>query len=61
MFTPGITVELPNTKIPPGESVKLKITADKKELKGVRQQPKILMITNDPRSPKVIITVDIRE
>ena len=61
MFTPGITVELPNTKIPPGESVKLKITADKKELKGIRQQPKILMITNDPRSPKVIITVDIRE
>lgn len=61
MFTSGITVELPNTKIPPGESVKLRITADKKELKGVRQQPKVLMITNDPRSPKVIISVDIRE
>ena len=61
MFTPGILVELPNTKIPPGESVKLKITADRKELKGVRQQPKILMITNDPRNPKVIVSVDIRE
>mgnify|MGYP002623357351 CR=1 FL=1 len=61
MFTTGITVELPNMKIPPGESTKLKITADRKELRGVKQQPKVLMITNDPGNPKVVITVDIRE
>ena len=61
MFTPGLTVELPSTKIPPGESVRMKVTADKKELRNVRQQPKLLMITNDPNNPKVIVTVEVRE
>ena len=60
MFTAGLSVELSSAKVAPGESVKLKVTADRKTLKDVRQKPRILMITNDPVQPKVIITVDVK-
>ena len=60
MFTDGITVDLSNSVIQPGTSAKLRVTADKKAMKGVKRQPRILMITNDPRSPKVIIDVNIK-
>lgn len=60
MFTAGLSVELSSAKVAPGESVKLKVTADRKTLKDVRQKPRILMITNDPVQPKVIVTVDVK-
>ncbi len=60
MFTEGLEVELSNTVIQPGTSAKLRVTADKKAMKGVKRQPRILMITNDPRSPKVIIDVNVK-
>ena len=61
MFTTGLMVDLTDTKIPPGGSVKLKVTADRKALKNVRQQPRVLMITNDPRTPKVVIDVLVKQ
>ena len=60
MFTTGLMVDLTDTKIPPGGSAKLKVTADRKALKNVRQQPRVLMITNDPRTPKVVIDVLVK-
>ena len=60
LFTPGLTIDLSTTVIPPGESAKLKVTAEKKSLKDVRKQPRILMITNDPRNPKVMVDVNIK-
>ena len=60
MFTAGLIVDLSDTKIPPGGSVKLKVTADRKALKNVKQQPRVLMITNDPRTPKVVIDVNVK-
>ncbi len=60
MFTTGLMVDLSDTKIPPGGSAKLKVTADRKGLKGVKQQPRVLMITNDPRNPKVVIDVNVK-
>ncbi len=60
LFTPGLTIDLSATVIPPGESAKLKVTAEKKSLKDVRKQPRILMITNDPRNPKVMVDVNIK-
>ena len=60
MYTPGLSVELSSAKVPPGESVKLKITADRKTLRETRQKPRILMITNDPVQPKAIITVNVK-
>lgn len=58
-FTEGLILELPDTVISPGESVKMKITADKKLMRGSKEQPRILIISNDPRMPKTIIDVNI--
>ncbi len=59
-FTEGLTVELNDKVIQPGMSTKLRVTAEKKLLRGVKKQPKLLLITNDPRSPKVIIDVNVK-
>ena len=55
MSTVGLEVSLNNTHIEPGKSAKLKITA----LAGLlqRRRPRVLMITNDPKQPKVEIKV----
>ena len=60
MFTTGLKVSLSNTRLAPCEEEKMKITADKKELKTTRQKPRILMITNDPENPKRIIKVKVK-
>lgn len=60
MFTDGLTVDLSDTVIQPGNSAKLRVTVDKKAMKGVKRQPRILMITNDPRYPKVVVDVNIK-
>lgn len=60
MFTDGLTLDLSSAVIHPGEEAKLRITADKKMLRGVKKQPRVLLITNDPRMPKVIIDVNVK-
>ncbi len=60
MFTPGLKIRLNKSKVAAGESAKLKITAYKKLLKGARSEPRVLMITNDPDNPKVIVHVNVR-
>lgn len=58
MFTVGIQVSLGKTKLAPGESTKLKITVNDIELQQLNKvRPRILMITNDPKNPKVIIEI----
>lgn len=58
MFTLGLQVQLKKSKIAPGETVKLKVTAVADELKKSRAKtPRILMITNDPDHAKVTIRV----
>lgn len=60
MFTMGLQVSLNKTKIQPGETAKMKITANASELKNSRsKKPRVLMITNDPEKSKVIIQVVI--
>ena len=56
MYTTGLQVLLSQRKIEPGEYAKLKITALGKDFRLARN-PRILMITNDPDHPKVIIEV----
>ena len=58
MFTPGLKVTLSKRELKPGETAKLKITGIAKELKRARTKPRVLMITNDPDKPKVVITVN---
>lgn len=58
MFTRGLKMTLGKSRLAPGETTKLKVTAYAAELKKVRTRPRILMITNDPRRPKVLITIN---
>lgn len=57
MFTTGLEVTLSKRKLAPGESTKLKITGIADKLKNLRTRPRILMITNDPSNPKVVIEI----
>lgn len=57
MFTVGLQVSLNKQKLQPGESAKLKVTAEKRLLKTARSKPRVLMITNDPNMPKVTINI----
>ena len=59
-FTEGVTLELGETVIHPGESAKLKVVAERKILKGVVEQPRVLLITNDPKASKVIIDINVK-
>lgn len=60
MFTTGLKVRLNKSRLAPGESAKLKITAYKKQLKNARSRPRVLMITNDPNKSKVVIHVNVK-
>lgn len=60
MFTVGLQVSLNRQELQPGESAKIKITAEKKQLKTARSMPRVLMITNDPNQPKVSIKIIAR-
>ena len=33
---------------------------DEKQLKNVKAEPRVLMITNDPKQPKVVITINVK-
>ncbi len=61
LFTIGLRVSLDKSRLNPGESTKLKITAIREELKQARTRPRILMITNDPRKPKITINIRAKE
>ena len=58
LFTKGLQVSLGKRTLKAGEHTKLKITALREDLQKVRTRPRILMITNDPRKPKVTITIN---
>jgi len=57
MFTRGLKVTLSKSRLLPGETATLKITAVAAELKKARRTPRVLMITNDPKLSKVVITI----
>lgn len=59
MFTSGLQLSLNRTSISPGEEATLKVTAKERELRRVRNMPRILMITNDPEHPKVVIKIKV--
>jgi hypothetical protein len=59
MFTTGLQVSLGKSQLAPGESTELKITGEQKGLKNARSKPRVLMITNDPDQPKVVIHINV--
>ena len=61
MFTMGLQVNLKKSKIQPGETVKMKVTAVAADLKKSRvRHPRILMITNDPDHAKVMVKINVQ-
>lgn len=60
MFTGGLEISLGKKTLKPGETTKLKITAERAELLKSRTRPRILMIVNDPQKPKVVITINAK-
>lgn len=59
VFNSALGVHLKKRVLKPGTSTKMKITAYGKHLKRVKGTPRVLMITNDPNCPKVIIKVNV--
>lgn len=57
MFTAGLKLSLSSQRIAPGQSAKLRITGHRDALRRAKSQPRILMITNDPDHPKVVINI----
>jgi|SRR5574344_228224 hypothetical protein len=60
MFTSGLEMSLGKTRLMPGETTKLKVTAIARDLKKARSKPRVLMITNDPEHPKVVIQINAK-
>ena len=61
MFTMGLQVQLKKSKIEPGETVKMRVTVVKPDLKKSRaKNPRILMITNDPDNAKVVVKIHVK-
>lgn len=58
MFTSGLSVSLNKTKLEPGETARLRITAESRLLKQ-KVRPRVLMITNDPDHAKVVIDIKV--
>ncbi|MBR1518716.1 MAG: DUF1573 domain-containing protein [Prevotella sp.] len=61
MFTGGVEVSLPTTQLAPGEVVKLHVVGNVKQLRAARSKPRVLMITNDPKRPKVVIDIEMEK
>jgi len=58
VFNPAVGVDLKKNALRPGEKTRLKVSIDK-QLLNKKRHPRILMITNDPERPKVIIDIVI--
>ncbi len=57
MFAGGLKVTLADRDLEAGETTTLKVTAYREELSEQQSEPRVLMITNDPDYPKVIVKI----
>lgn len=57
VFNPAVGVALKKSVLKPGESAKLRVIIEKKNIGKKKRHLRILMITNDPVQPKVEIDV----
>lgn len=60
MMTEGLQVELNKTSLAPGETARLKISTNPRQLRNLKDMPRVMMITNDPERPKVVVDVHIK-
>ena len=59
LFTRGVTVTLDKRQLNPMETTTMKLTIDRDVLLSARLKPRVLMITNDPKRPKVAIKINV--
>lgn len=59
LFTRGMTVTLDKRQLIPQETAKMKLTIDRDVLLTAKARPRVLMITNDPKRPKVAIKIKV--
>ena len=57
VFNPALGVSLKKSVLQPGETTRLRVTVDKKNIAKKKRHLRILMITNDPMQPKVEINI----
>ena len=54
---PALSVSIKKSIVKPGESVKMRVTVIKKNITEEHSDLQLLLITNDPKHPKVLIDV----
>ncbi len=59
VFNPAVNVGLGRMSISPGKTEKLRISILSKYMKKSRRRLRVLMITNDPKRPKVIFNIKL--
>ena len=59
VFNNAVSVSLGNRNIAPHQTTKLKITIDAKRLAKAKNEPRLLIISNDPRQPKTILNLNV--
>lgn len=57
VFHPAVGANLKKSILQPGESTRLRVTVEKKNIGKKRRHLRLLMITNDPMQPKVEINI----
>ena len=57
VFHPAVGANLKKSVLQPGESTRLRVTVEKKNIGKHRRHLRLLMITNDPMQPKVEINI----
>ena len=61
VFNKAVSVNLGNRVLKPGASTKLKVSLTPKYLKREKGRPRVLLITNDPLQPKIVINIDVKQ
>lgn len=57
VFNPAVEVSLKKASLKPGQSTRLRVELDKQRLKNSKRHLRVLIITNDPVTPKKIIPI----
>ena len=57
VFNPALGVSLKKSVLQPGETTRLRVTIDKRNIAKKKRHLRILMITNDPMQPKVEMNI----
>lgn len=60
VFNPGVQGVLDNAELQPGKSMKLKFTVQPAVVKTSKAEPRLLLISDDPRHPVQIINISLK-